>query len=172
VYNWPWGHYVIYVLCIMLNISSNNGARFSQFCMKIPAHKLHFQFLYDWPWPAFRVAMGHWPIFALYMITYVIIKLGSSNFAWMFPTPSQYFGMCILDLDLLSMSLKVIDLNLHYEFTLCLIYQVIMVLGSSNFAWRFLITIQHFSMCIVDMTYIWGQYRSFSYYSFLFMLGQ
>jgi hypothetical protein len=45
----------------------------------------------------------------------------AKNEAWifqfsikMFPTPSQSFGASIIDLDLLSMSLKVIDLHSHY----------------------------------------------------------
>jgi hypothetical protein len=40
------------------------------------------------------------------------MKLGSSNFAWLFPTTRQSFSMCMVDLDLLLRSLKVKSLTL------------------------------------------------------------
>jgi hypothetical protein len=41
------------------------------------------------------------------------MKLGSSNFAWMFPKTRLSFSMCMVDLDLVSRSLEIIDLISH-----------------------------------------------------------
>jgi hypothetical protein len=69
---------------------------------------------FGWPWPNFKVTKGHWPSFALYTITQVIIKLGSSDFAWMFPKTRLSFSICMVDHDLVLRSLEVIDLISHY----------------------------------------------------------
>jgi hypothetical protein len=90
---------------IMLYSSSNNGARIFMFCMGVPYPKPKVWFVYGWPWPTFKVTIGHWPNFTLCFISQVIIVLGSSNFAWSFSNTRQRFSMVMIDLDLLSRSL-------------------------------------------------------------------
>jgi hypothetical protein len=69
--------------------------------------------------------IGHWPDLTLYLIYWVILlimKLGSFNFAWRFPpTTRRSFSMCMVDLNLLSRSLKVIDLISQYTVNLGII---------------------------------------------------
>jgi flavin-dependent dehydrogenase len=82
----------------MLYISSKNGSRIFHFYMKVPYQKANFQYVYDWPWPTFKVTIGHWPKFALCFISQVIMDLGPSDFAWMFPTSNKvsvYVGLTL-----------------------------------------------------------------------------
>jgi hypothetical protein len=101
--------------------------------MDVPFPKFKFHYVYDSPWPTVKVDIGHWPNFALYMITQLIMKIGSSNFAWRFSTKWQSFS------NVYSWpwpTFRVI-IGHRLNFALCIISREIRMLGSSNFSWMF-----------------------------------
>ena len=129
--------------------------------MNVPYHSTKYQYVYGWPWPAFKVTICHWPNFSLSLISQVIMVLGSSKFAWLFPSKKQNFWMCY------SWPWPIFKVTRDHlpNFALCFISQVIMELGSSSFAWSFPSTKQSFSIWIVwiNLTYFQGHYLALSF---------
>jgi hypothetical protein len=122
--------------------------------------------VYGWPWPTSKVTTGHWPNVALFFLSQVKMELGSSNFAWVFPTSRQTLCICIVDLDVFLRSILI-------KFPI-LLYISSNNRGSTfNFAWSFPSTRRRFNMWIIGLDlFSRSLYRSFTFFLFMHDISQ
>jgi hypothetical protein len=142
-FGWPWpifrvviGHWPDFALYMISQVIVNLGSSCFTWIFPTPNQSC---FMCHWPSPTFKVAMGHWPNFALYKITHIIMELWSSNCTWRFPVP--YLKAKLQYVYGWPWPTSEVNIGHWHNFTLCFISQLIIKLGSSDWAWRFPVSV-------------------------------